>query len=86
MDGFSLLGTKIEDNKQEKIAFVIDLSTEILFEDFLTSTGEKIERLKMLFEEISNFIKLKDYFTSKPCEFALYTYTNKFEDLHFDLY
>lgn len=78
MDGFSLLGTKIEDNKQEKIAFVIDLSTEILFEDFLTSTGEKIERLKMLFEEISNFIKLKDYFTSKPCEFALYTYTNKF--------
>ena len=39
--------------EQEKIAFVIDLSAEILFEDFLTSTGEKIERLKMLFEEIS---------------------------------
>jgi hypothetical protein len=78
MDGFSLLSSKIEDNKQEKIAFVIDLSSEVLNEDFLTNSGEKIERLKMLHEEISNFVKLKDYFTSKPCEFALYSYTQKF--------
>ena len=77
MDSFSLLSSKIEDNRSEKIAFVIDLSAEILNEEFLNSNGEKMDRLKVLFEEISNFIKLKDYFNSRPTQFAFYSYNRK---------
>lgn len=77
MNEFSLMTNRIEDNRQEKIAFIIDLSDEILREDFVNFNGEKVERIKILFDEISNFIKLKDYFSSRPTEFALYIYTDK---------
>jgi hypothetical protein len=76
MNEFSLISTKIDDNKQEKIAFIIDLSSEILKEDFYNYNGEKISRFKLITDEISNFIKLKDYFSSKPAEFALYIYSD----------
>jgi hypothetical protein len=74
---FSLLSTKIEDNKQEKISFVVDLHEEIFKEDFIGVNNEKVERINVIFDEICNFVKLKDYFSSKATEFALFTYTDK---------
>ena len=67
--------SKIEDLKQEKIAFVIDMYEEIKNEDFLSVSGDKKEsRFEVITEEIENFVKVKDYFSIKT-EFALYSYT-----------
>ena len=67
--------SKIEDLKQEKIAFVIDMYEEIKNEDFLSVSGDKKEsRFEVITEEIENFVKIKDYFSIKT-EFALYSYT-----------
>jgi hypothetical protein len=76
MNDFTLFSNKIEDNKQEKIAFVIDTSDEIFKEDFKTINNERIHRLEMIFEEIVTFVKLKDYISIKSPEFALYTYSD----------
>lgn len=68
--------SKIEDVKQEKIAFVIDMYSEIKSHDFLTVLGDKkITRLEAIVDEIVNYIKIKDYFSNNT-EFALYTYAN----------
>ncbi len=73
---YSLLPNKLEDNKQEKIAFIVDLSEDILLEDFVNPNLDKVERFDLIFEGISNFVKLKNYFSSTNTQFALYSYTN----------
>ena len=68
--------SKIEDLKPEKIAFVIDLYEEVKNEDFLSINGDmKLSRLEVIVNEILNFSKLKDYF-STGTEYGLYTYTS----------
>jgi len=75
MNDFTLISNKIEDNKQEKIAFIIDTSDEIFKEDFKTLNNERLHRLEMIFEEIVTFVKLKDYISVRSPDFALYTYS-----------
>ena len=68
--------SKIEDLKPEKIAFVIDLYEEVKNEDFLSINGDmKLSRLEVIVNEILNFSKLKDYFSTNT-EYGLYTYTS----------
>ena len=68
--------SKIEDLKPEKIAFVIDLYEEVRNEDFLSINGDmKLSRLEVIVNEILNFSKLKDYFSTNT-EYGLYTYTS----------
>lgn len=67
----------IEDNKEEKIAFIVDFDDEIYNKDFTATNGEKYDRLAVIFDEITNFCRLKDYLNSKTTEFAFYIYTNK---------
>jgi hypothetical protein len=37
----------------------------------------RIDRFTVIFDELTNFVKLKDYFCNKPTEFGFYIYTNK---------
>ena len=72
--------SKIEDLKPEKIAFVIDLYEEVKNEDFLSINGDmKLSRLEVIVNEILNFSKLKDYFSTNT-EYGLYTYTSNLKN------
>jgi hypothetical protein len=75
---------RLEDIKNEKIAFVIDMYEEITNEDFLSLNGDtKLKRADVITEEILNFVKLKD-FCSEKTEFALYIYnTNLKKEIKF---
>jgi hypothetical protein len=67
---------KIEDSKLEYLVFVIDLSKEILEDDFYQISGSKITRYNLIFDEILNFCKLKDYVSNSKIQFSLYTITD----------
>jgi hypothetical protein len=77
---------KLEDNKQENIAFVIDLDEE-LFKSEMTSGLEykfnhfRISRFESIFEQLINFCKLKDFIATKPVRYALYIYKDNLQRL-----